>query len=67
MELLQSHRFNEHVDEAGNLSLADAQRRCMHCADPGCLRACPSDGAIVQYTNGIVDFNQDNCIAASTA
>jgi formate dehydrogenase beta subunit len=34
----------------------------MHCADPGCLRACPADGAIVQYTNGIVDFNQDNCI-----
>ena len=35
---------------------------CMHCADPGCLRACPADGAIVQYTNGIVDFQQDNCI-----
>src|SRR2546430_17551055 len=36
--------------------------QCMHCADPGCLRACPADGAIVQYTNGIVDFNQENCI-----
>ncbi len=35
---------------------------CLHCADPGCLRACPADGAIVQYTNGIVDFQQDNCI-----
>jgi len=34
----------------------------MHCEDPGCLRACPADGAIVQYTNGIVDFQQDNCI-----
>jgi formate dehydrogenase beta subunit len=34
----------------------------MHCADPGCLKACPADGAIVQYTNGIVDFNQANCI-----
>ena len=36
--------------------------QCMHCTDPGCLRACPADGAIVQYTNGIVDFQQDNCI-----
>jgi len=27
-----------------------------------CLAACPSDGAIVQYTNGIVDFQQANCI-----
>ncbi|MFP1464119.1 formate dehydrogenase subunit beta [Escherichia coli] len=29
---------------------------CMHCADPGCLKACPSPGAIIQYANGIVDF-----------
>ncbi len=35
---------------------------CMHCADPGCLKACPAPGAIVQYSNGIVDFNQENCI-----
>ena len=34
----------------------------MHCADPGCLKACPSPGAIVQYTNGIVDFHEENCI-----
>ena len=36
--------------------------QCMHCEDPGCLRACPADGAIVQYANGIVDFQQENCI-----
>jgi len=36
--------------------------QCMHCEDPGCLRACPADGAIVQYTNGIVDFQHENCI-----
>jgi len=36
--------------------------QCMHCEDPGCLRACPADGAIVQYTNGIVDFQQEHCI-----
>jgi formate dehydrogenase iron-sulfur subunit len=35
---------------------------CLHCADPGCLKACPAPGAIVQYSNGIVDFQQDNCI-----
>jgi formate dehydrogenase beta subunit len=36
--------------------------QCMHCAEPGCLVACPAPGAIVQYTNGIVDFQQDHCI-----
>ena len=35
---------------------------CMHCEDPGCLKACPAPGAIVQYTNGIVDFVSENCI-----
>ena len=35
---------------------------CMHCADPGCLKACPSAGAIVQYANGIVDFQSEHCI-----
>lgn len=34
----------------------------MHCADPGCLKACPAPGAIVKYTNGIVDFISENCI-----
>ena len=35
---------------------------CMHCEDPGCLKSCPSPGAIVQYANGIVDFISENCI-----
>jgi formate dehydrogenase iron-sulfur subunit len=35
---------------------------CMHCAEPGCLEACPAPGAIVQYSNGIVDFDHDACI-----
>lgn len=34
----------------------------MHCEDPGCLKACPSPGAIVKYANGIVDFISENCI-----
>ena len=34
---------------------------CMHCADPGCLKACPAPGAIVQYSNGFVDFHEENC------
>ena len=34
----------------------------MHCDEPGCLAACPAPGAIVQYANGIVDVNPDQCI-----
>lgn len=34
----------------------------MHCGDPGCLKACPAPGAIIQHANGIVDFQQEHCI-----
>jgi len=54
-------KFNEHEDEDG-LHWLMRKDQCMHCADPGCLAACPAPGAIVQYTNGIVDFQQDQCI-----
>ena len=56
-------KFNEHQQDAnGTLMWLMRKDQCMHCEDPGCLRACPADGAIVQYTNGIVDFQQENCI-----
>src|SRR5471030_2141604 len=55
-------RFTEHENTAGNLEWLIRKDGCMHCADPGCLKACPSPGAIVQYSNGIVDFIHENCI-----
>lgn len=54
-------KFNE-IDRGGQLLWTMTKYQCMHCQDPGCLHACPAPGAIVQYQNGIVDFNQENCI-----
>ena len=54
-------RFNE-VENGEDVDWLIKKDACLHCADPGCLFACPAPGAIVQYQNGIVDFNQDNCI-----
>lgn len=54
-------KFKE-LENKGKLLWTMAKYQCMHCEDPGCLRACPAPGAIVQYTNGIVDFVQENCI-----
>ena len=54
-------RYSE-VEVAGNLEWLIRKDGCMHCADPGCLKACPSPGAIVQYKNGIVDFHEEHCI-----
>ena len=55
-------RFSEHEDAQGDLEWLIRKDGCMHCADPGCLKACPSPGAIIQYANGIVDFQEENCI-----
>ena len=56
-------RFTEWVNpETEHLEWLIRKDGCMHCEDPGCLKACPSPGAIVQYSNGIVDFDHDKCI-----
>jgi formate dehydrogenase iron-sulfur subunit len=56
-------RFTEWVNpETQNLEWLIRKDGCMHCEDPGCLKACPAPGAIVQYSNGIVDFVHENCI-----
>ena len=55
-------RFSEVEVEQGKLEWLIRKDGCMHCADPGCLKACPAPGAIVHYSNGIVDFHEEYCI-----
>jgi len=55
-------KFNEYEHPLHGLMLLMRKDQCMHCEDPGCLEACPADHAIVQYANGIVDFQEDYCI-----
>ena len=54
-------RFNE-IEVEDDLQWLIKKDACLHCEEPGCLYACPAPGAIVQYENGIVDFNQEQCI-----
>jgi formate dehydrogenase iron-sulfur subunit len=53
--------YEKEVPEVG-LQWLIVKDGCLHCADPGCLRACPAPGALVQFANGIVDFQQEYCI-----
>ena len=60
-------RFSEvSFDDGKRLEWLIRKDGCMHCADPGCLKACPSPGAIVQYSNGIVDFVEEHCIGCGS-
>jgi formate dehydrogenase iron-sulfur subunit len=53
--------YEEEIGDRG-LQWLIVKDGCLHCAEPGCLKACPAPGAIIQQANGIVDFQQDNCI-----
>src|SRR3954469_8045284 len=55
-------QFREVETQEHGFSWLMRKDQCMHCDDPGCLEACPAPGAIIQYVNGIVDFQQDQCI-----
>jgi formate dehydrogenase iron-sulfur subunit len=55
-------RFNEVELDGGDLAWLIRKDSCLHCEEPGCLLACPAPGAVVQYENGIVDFDQEQCI-----
>ncbi|CAN5482934.1 formate dehydrogenase subunit beta [soil metagenome] len=55
---VETQKPNEEV----NLEWLIRKDGCMHCDDPGCLKSCPAPGAIVKYTNGIVDFISENCV-----
>ena len=60
-------RFTEYEEEeGGRLEWLIRKDGCMHCAEPGCLKACPAPGAIVQYSNGIVDFVEEHCIGCGS-
>ncbi|USD37498.1 MULTISPECIES: formate dehydrogenase subunit beta [Ferrimonas] len=54
-------QFNEVMDN-NKLRWQFTHTACMHCADPACLKACSTAGAIVQHANGMVNFDSDKCI-----
>jgi formate dehydrogenase iron-sulfur subunit len=60
--LVDRDALSEVEPEAGKLEWLIRKDGCMHCDDPGCLKACPAPGAIVKYSNGIVDFISEHCV-----
>ncbi len=54
-------KFNE-VKQDDKLRWQFTHSACMHCEDPACLTACSTKGAIIQRSNGVVDFDSDKCI-----
>lgn len=56
-------RFVEKADDKGAVSWKFLNERCMHCGDAGCMKVCPSPGALYRTKDGIVTFNKEKCIS----
>lgn len=55
-------QYSELPSETDKLRWLFVNRRCMHCDDAGCIKICPSPGALFKTKEGIVNFNKDKCI-----
>ena len=55
-------RFIE-KESSGEVTWQFFNERCMHCGDAGCMKVCPSPGALYRTKDGTVGFNKEKCIS----
>lgn len=56
-------RFIEKDDGNGGMQWLFRNERCLHCGDAGCMKVCPSPGALYRTPEGIVGFDREKCIS----
>jgi formate dehydrogenase iron-sulfur subunit len=57
-------RFIEVAEPKNGVDWYFLSQRCMHCADPGCVKVCPS-GALFKSETGAVVINKEKCIGCN--
>lgn len=55
-------RFVE-KETSGEVTWRFLNERCMQCGDAGCMKVCPSPGALYRTKDGIVAYNKEKCIS----
>src|SRR5512137_445597 len=53
--------FTEVPSEKNPVRWLFVSQRCMHCDDAGCMKICPSPGALSRSKDGGVVVNKDKC------
>lgn len=56
-------KFVEKTDDKGDMTWRFLNERCMHCGEAGCMKVCPSPGALTRNKDGIVVYNKEKCIS----
>ncbi|MFA5516164.1 MAG: 4Fe-4S dicluster domain-containing protein [Desulfuromonadales bacterium] len=66
---LTPHLYNQirfiEAEKDGDLRWLFLNKRCMHCTEAGCIKVCPSAGALYRTPEGLVAYNQDKCIGCN--
>ncbi len=57
-------RFIE-TEKSGDLRWLFMNKRCLHCGDAGCMKVCPSAGALYRTPEGLVGFDAAKCIGCN--
>lgn len=55
-------RFVEQ-ETSGEVTWQFLNERCMQCGEAGCMKVCPSPGALYRTRDGIVAYNKEKCIS----
>jgi formate dehydrogenase iron-sulfur subunit len=55
-------KFTEIPSEKDPMRWLFISQRCMHCEEAGCMKVCPSPGALTRSKDGAVVTNKDKCI-----
>lgn len=49
--------------EGDKVSWQFFNERCMHCGEAGCIKVCPSPGALFRNKDGVVMYDKEKCIS----
>ncbi|NOY13326.1 MAG: 4Fe-4S dicluster domain-containing protein [Deltaproteobacteria bacterium] len=64
---LTAHLYNKiefiEKEQDGKFKWLFLNQRCLHCGEAGCLKVCPSTGALFRTEEGLIGFNKDKCIS----
>lgn len=55
-------QYREVPSEKNSLRCLFVSQRCMHCGDAGCMKICPSPGALYRTKEGAVATDKNKCI-----
>lgn len=66
---LTPHLYNKiefvETEADGEFKWLFLNKRCMHCTEAGCIKVCPSVGALYHTEDGLVGFDKDKCISCN--